>query len=54
MEKITKSLLENPLEKGELREIAIGHSISLEPNFNERHHLLQVQIDGKTIYLYGE
>lgn len=54
LKKITESISINPLEKGEFRDIAIGHHISLESNHNENHHLFQVQINGETIYVYGE
>ena len=55
MKMITKSILDHPLEKGEFREVAFGHTISLEPRWNDHPPLFIFKFKSKEIvYLYAK
>ena len=54
MEMIKKSILDHPLEKGEFREVAFGHTISLEPRWNDQPPLFIYKVKSKDlIYIYS-
>ena len=55
MKIITKSIHDHSLEKGEFREIALGHSISFEPCWNDQRPLFKIKFESMDmIYLYRE